>query len=389
MSLSKVTENSTVGIGANVEVTGSGATAIGSNTKASNTSSVSIGFQANSSGDSAIAIGGESNSSGDQSIALGNSATATKYGSIAIGTGSIAEREAYVTGFKPTGISDKTDIDEKAFTSTAAEMSIGKDGTIRQITHVSAGSKDTDAVNVAQLKSLINLGMKFNADKGVAQNNKLGSQINIQGDHKNIHTTISQDNQGNSTIQVQLNPKLTVDTVQANQSIHVGTPQNGTVINSDGISIHNGPSLTNKGLNNGDKQITHVASGLGDRQLSEVTGDALNNAVNVGDLQKAFKQLPFDQKINQVKNDLDAKIHDMGKKANAGIAASMAMANLPQPFSAGKSMIGASISHYRNEHALSIGVSRISDNGKWIIKTSVSEDTQHNFGAGISTGYQW
>ena len=123
----------------------------------------------------------------------------------------------------------------------------------------------------------------------------------------------------------------------------------------------------------GDKpqRITNVAPG----EVSETSTDAVNGS-----------QL---HAVNVKVNNLQDKINKTRKEAHAGSAAAAAMANLPQAFRSGKSMISAAMGTYKDQQALAIGVSRISDNGKWIIKGSLSSDSQHNFSTGVGVGYQW
>ncbi len=380
-ALGNVTASSTTGIGAHVNVGGDSATAIGSNSVAKGESSVALGVQAKSMDDSSIAIGATTEAHGYESIALGNSAQASQEQSIAIGAetktevkdgiaignSSVVKRAQGVQGFNPLASRDNK-IDEKAFHSTGAAVSIGKEGKIRQITHVSAGTEDTDAVNVAQLKSAIHLGLKFKGDQGGPVTNKLGSQVDIKGDNENITTKLKQSHAGATVIKVELKKDLHVNSLKAKDRIQVGNVN----VDNSGVTIQNGPALTKNGLNNGGNIISNVAD-----------GKAPTDAVNRRQLEG------LKQEMHHIQTGIDDKIHKVSKESRAGSASAVATALLPQPFSAGRSMIGASLGHYRDQQAIAIGASRISDNGKWIIKTAVSEDTQKNFGGGMSFGYQW
>ncbi len=103
-------------------------------------------------------------------------------------------------------------------------------------------------------------------------------------------------------------------------------------------------------------------------------GTEPNDAVNVAQLQNLA--VNFDDKLNQVSDD-----------ANAGTASAMAMAGLPQAFIEGKSMAVGATSYYNGQGAVAVGLSKISDNGRWVIKTGVSADTGGEvggtFGAGV------
>ncbi|MDG6896469.1 hypothetical protein A6A19_00215 [Actinobacillus delphinicola] len=544
-ALSNVSNNSTVGIGAAVKVKGDGATAVGSKSESDGDSSIAVGYQAKSEGDSSIAIGSQSESVKQNTIALGSEAKANQDNSIAIGGNtktnvadgiaigyqSMVTRGSGSYGFNPYP-EDKDKSSSKAFYSTGAAVSIGKEGKIRQITHVSAGTEDTDAVNVAQLKSVIHLGLKFKGDHGGPVTNKLGSQVDIKGDNKNITTELKQTPTGTTIIKVELNKDLDVNSLKAKDHIQVGNVK----VDNQGITIANGqmhgPSLTKNGLDNANNKITHVASGFDGKSFSDIEkisnsdNEIFKNAVNVGDLTQAIKsvktainhvdltkgldfsgntghgqqklgshiaiqgskadpnavyssenlttqytqqqngngvieikmkdtptfkainvgrdktgaqtkitqqgitiqshkgqpavsltaqglnnggnvisnvadgQAPMDavnlrqldglkKEMHHIQAGIDDKIHKVSKESRAGSASAVATALLPQPFSAGRSMVGASLGHYRDQQAIAIGVSRISDNGKWIVKTAVSKDTQKNFGGGMSFGYQW
>ncbi|MCY1560847.1 Autotransporter adhesin UpaG [compost metagenome] len=92
-----------------------------------------------------------------------------------------------------------------------------------------------------------------------------------------------------------------------------------------------------------------------------------------------------DARYNDLKNDLD----EQDDTLSAGIAGAMAMASLPQPYEPGASMAAAGVSSYRGQAALSVGISRISDNGKWVTKLQGSADSQGEVGVGVGVGYQW
>ena len=379
-ALSNVSNNSTVGIGAAVTVKGNGGTAVGSRAESDGNSSIAVGYQAKSEGDGSIAIGSQSVSENQNTIALGSEAKANQDNSIAIGGNtetniadgiaigyqSVVTRGAGSYGFNPYS-EDKDKSSFKAFYSTGAAVSIGKEDKIRQITHVSAGTEDTDAVNVAQLKSAIHLGLKFKGDQGGPVTNKLGSQVDIKGDNENITTKLKQSHAGATVIKVELKKDLHVNSLKAKDRIQVGNVN----VDNSGVTIQNGPALTKNGLNNGGNIISNVAD-----------GKAPTDAVNRRQLEG------LKQEMHHIQTGIDDKIHKVSKESRAGSASAVATALLPQPFSAGRSMIGASLGHYRDQQAIAIGASRISDNGKWIIKTAVSEDTQKNFGGGMSFGYQ-
>ncbi len=83
---------------------------------------------------------------------------------------------------------------------------------------------------------------------------------------------------------------------------------------------------------------------------------------------------------------LSGDIEEAGDLANAGTASAMAMASTPQAYLPGKSMLSGGASHYNGESAVSIGLSKLSDNGRWIFKANGSADTQGKFGVAVGAG---
>lgn len=122
-----------------------------------------------------ISLGNKNKIEADNAVAIGNGTKVEAVGGVAIGVGSVADRAAGIKGaFAPDTIPTG---EESTWTSTAGAFSVGEEGkTTRQITNVAAGSKATDAVNVAQL---------FATNQQVAQNaqsiSKLGNRINKVG----------------------------------------------------------------------------------------------------------------------------------------------------------------------------------------------------------------
>ncbi|MEH8048418.1 YadA-like family protein, partial [Gallibacterium anatis] len=113
------------------------------------------------------------------------------------------------------------------------------------------------------------------------------------------------------------------------------------------------------------RRLTNVAAGAAD-----------TDAVNVSQLKGVASN------INQQLNNLSQNI--------SGVAASSAaMANLPQAYLPGKSMVAVSTGYHKGQSAIALGVSRVADNGKLIIKASASHNTQNDFTGGIGVGYQW
>ena len=87
--------------------------------------------------------------------------------------------------------------------------------------------------------------------------------------------------------------------------------------------------------------------------------------------------------------NLGARIGQVEDAANAGTAAAMAMAGLPQAYLPGKSMMAVGGSVYRGESGYAIGYSTISDGGNWIVKGTATGNSRGHYGATAAVGYQW
>ena len=178
------------------KATGNRALAIGSATTANGLESIAIGSRVNSTSQHSIAIGTGSNASAVKSVAIGPDSRATVDGGVALGRDSVADVAGGVTnkGYNPN--TNRTDIYSgltgNVLTSTTGAVSIGNGSTVtRQLTGLAAGTKDTDAVNVAQLKS-VNLAFSGNVNTGNV--NIANSTLGIKGDNTYITTSANGQN---------------------------------------------------------------------------------------------------------------------------------------------------------------------------------------------------
>ncbi|EAM8512150.1 YadA-like family protein [Salmonella enterica] len=222
----------------------------------------------------------------------------------------------------------------------------GIDGAGMKITNVAdgviaAGSKDV--VNGGQIHDFVSgeiaRPITFSADSGTPYDARMGTVVNVKGDNKNIHTTVS----GN-TLSVSLNESINVKSVTATESLSVA---NGASVDMGGNAIHNVGNATRPG-----------------------------DAVNYGQFQQAFSNLG--NQINRVE-----------RRANAGAAAAIATAGLTQAYIPGKSMMSMSGGTFQGESSLAIGMSTISDNGSWVLKGSFSSTTRNQTGASVGVGFQF
>jgi hypothetical protein len=340
--------DSSVALGHNTKVNGKQSIAIGSGAEALGNQSISIGTGNKVTGDHSGAIGDPTIVNGansysvgnnnqvltDDTFVLGNNVTKTVAGSVVLGNGSAATTGAGEAGY---ALSVATNADKAAInktTSSTGAVAVGdaSSGIYRQITGVAAGSVDSDAVNVAQLKAVGNqvvttqttlvnsLGgnAKVNADgtiTGPTYNVAQGNQTNV-GDAltaldnaintaattskstvsngQNIVVSKSKNADGSDNYEVSTAKDLTVDSVKAgdtvlnNAGITIGN--NAVVLNNTGLTISGGPSVTLAGIDAGNKTIQNVANAVN-----------ATDAVNKGQLDSAINNV--NNNVNELANN--------------------------------------------------------------------------------------
>ena len=178
------------------KATGNRALAIGSATTANGLESIAIGSRVNSTSQHSIAIGTSSTASAVKSVAIGPDSRATVDGGVALGRDSVADVAGGTAnkGYNPN--TNRTDVysglNGNVLTSTTGAVSIGNGSTVtRQLTGLAAGTRDTDAVNVAQLKS-VNLAFSGNVNTGNV--NIAKSTLGLKGDNTYITTSANGQN---------------------------------------------------------------------------------------------------------------------------------------------------------------------------------------------------
>ncbi|WP_231709003.1 YadA family autotransporter adhesin [Pseudomonas denitrificans (nom. rej.)] len=305
---------------------------------------------------------------GKNSVAAGVNASATSDGGVALGSDSVAAREAGATGYVPDGATDEQTQAIAATTSTRGAVSVGdaSSGIYRQVTGVAAGSEDSDAVNVAQLKGVVN---STNADITNIANGKDGMfQVNNTSNLPKPKVTGKDAVAGGAGAEA-----------SGANSAAIGTRAKATASNSVALgndSIADRSNSVSVGSAGSERQITNLAAGTAD-----------TDAVNLAQLNKATGDI--NNNINNVYSDLKHDLKKQDDTLSAGIAGALAAATLPQPYVPGASMASVGMGNYRGQNALAIGVSRISDNGKWVTKLSGNTDSQGEFGVSVGVGYQW
>ncbi len=379
---------------------------IGSNNKATNIkSTIVMGDENTLEGrQGVISLGNKNTIEADDAVAIGNGTTVTAENGVAIGVGSVADRVAGSLGaFAP----DTSPVGAlSTWTSTKGAVSVGDKvrNITRQITNVAAGSEDTDAVNVAQLKKALEsididagTGIKvdkitnegkttyristnivgsetntdtttvtpketdtgntdtsqgttngtstkigetvtvgtetkatsFGADDNKTADVKPGETLTINGDKKNISTSVN-----GKSIQVKLNDEIDVTKITAG-TVSVGN----TTITTDGLTIKDGPSITKTGIDGGNQKVTGVAAG----EISSTSTDAVNGSQLFATNQQVAQNA---QSINKLGNRIN--------KVGAGAAALAALH--PLDFDPDdKWDFAAGYGNYNGENAAAIG----------------------------------
>ena len=200
---------------------------------------------------------------------------------------------------------------------------------------VNEGGIANNTTNITANKAEIDKGMNF-GDGKTANNYKLGDTINVKTGDNLTSTTIKDG------VRVALDRNIKVDSITT-----------GDV------------SMSADGINAGAKRVTNVANGI----------DA-TDAINVAQLND------FGYRVNN-------KIDKVGDEANAGISSAMAMAALPQAYITGKSMLTGGMASYNGEAAVAVGLSKLSDNGRYVFKISGSADTEGNAGGAAGIGFHF
>ena len=278
-----------------------------------------------------------------------------------------------------------------ATTVNTTTINLGEGDNSTPITVVSGKDKDKDKYAAPNLDgktpkrmkfgdetvATLSDGLKFGANVGDVYGAKLNSQINVKGADSNtnwsefdggdnVMTNI--DKSGNLRVGIKKN--LKVESVTANKFT-----AGDTVIDGNGVTIKNGPSMTKNGIDAGNKQITNVAPG----RIAADSTDAVNGS--------QLHEVKAD--MNNKINHLNGQVNKLGKRVNAGTASALAASQLPQAYIPGKSMVSVAAGNYQGQNAVALGMSRISDNGKIIIRLAGTSDTQGKVGVAVGAGYHW
>ena len=250
---SKATGASATALGPQAKATGSTAVAIGLNSEANQSATVAVGYNSAASGENAAAYGNTAKAAGKNSLALGANTQATVEGGVALGAGSIANTVAGA-GYNPnTGRTNTfTGLSGNALTSTWAAVSIGDGTNTRQLTGLAAGTNNTDAVNVAQLKSM---NLAFTADGSTKGDvNLTNSALNVVGDSTYITT------KGNNQTLTISGKKQTITVTDGTASASVGLADANNV--AQAINQANAAQTISYKANGGTANTVKVSDGL-------------------------------------------------------------------------------------------------------------------------------
>ena len=352
-------------------------------------------------------------------IAIGSNASANHANSIAMGSGSQTTRGAQT---------DYTAYNMDAPQNSVGEFSVGSEDGQRQITNVAAGSADTDAVNVGQLKV---------TDERVAQNTQ--SITNLNNQVTNLDTRVTNIENGIGDIVTTGSTKYfktNTDGVDANaqgkDSVAIGSGSIAAADNSVALgtgSVADEENTISVGSSTNQRRITNVAAGKnatdavnvaqlksseaggvrydtkadgsidysnitlgggngGTTRISNVSAGVNNNdAVNYAQLKQSVQETK--QYTDQRMVEMDNKLSKTESKLSGGIASAMAMTGLPQAYTPGASMASIDGGTYNGESAVALGVSMVSANGRWVYKLQGSTNSQGEYSAALGAGIQW
>lgn len=276
----------TVSLGAHASTTAYGATAIGGASVANGKYSLAMA-QGTANGYGAITIGMDSKTDNDYAVAIGNKAKATGVGSMALGDDSVADRLAGTVGYLAEGKDDAT------WKSTKSALSVGdrENNVTRQITGLAAGTEDTDAVNVAQLK-VVEAEAKKHSSVIAGDNTTVTTGTNAAGGVE-YKVSVNKDlNEMNS-----VNFGKATDDVRSTVTKDGARFFNGSEnigVTSNGIQIENTDTLdqakfdkTGMYASEGNKTVYYTTAGIsaGDQIINNVkAGVKDTDAVNVKQL---------------------------------------------------------------------------------------------------------
>jgi autotransporter adhesin len=377
---------------------------------------------ATAAGTEAVAVGPQASAAGANSVAVGNGASSSAGNSVALGAGSVASvgaQSGYTAAYGQAGASN-----------SAGEVSVGSTGSERKITHVADGSDDHDATNVGQLKN----GVNYAIDQSKSYTDqKIQNITNVAGSFRANNTNNLADPSASGANSAAGGAG---STAAGANSTALGNGSQAQADNSVALgagSVANRANTVSVGAAGAERQVVNVADGsqatdavnvrqlqasqqgtirydttvngatnynsvtLGSTSSGPTTvrnvaaGTAGTDAVNVDQLKSGMAQTLdwskayTDERMGGFERDL----RKTDNRASAGIASAMATAALPQPSEAGRSMASIAAGSYNGESGVALGISGVSEGGRWIYKFSGSTNSRGEAGVAVGAGIQW
>ncbi|EDV9433558.1 hypothetical protein YY29_000527 [Salmonella enterica subsp. enterica] len=352
-------------------------------------------------------------------IAIGSNARANHANSIAMGNGSQTTRGAQT---------DYTAYNMDTPQNSVGEFSVGSEDGQRQITNVAAGSADTDAVNVSQLKV---------TDSRVAANTESINNLNTQVSSLDTRVTNIENGIGDivttgSTKYFKTNTDGVDANAQGADSVAIGSGSIAAAENSVALgtnSVADEANTVSVGSSTQQRRITNVAAGVNNTDAVNVAqlkaseagsvryetnadgsvnysvlnlGDGSGGTTRIGNVSAAvndtdavnYAQLKRSVEeantyTDQKMGEMNSKIKGVENKMSGGIASAMAMAGLPQAYAPGANMTSIAGGTFNGESAVAIGVSMVSESGDWVYKLQGTSNSQGDYSAAIGAGFQW
>ncbi|EEG9877454.1 trimeric autotransporter adhesin SadA [Salmonella enterica] len=352
-------------------------------------------------------------------IAIGSNTRANHANSIAMGNGSQTTRGAQT---------DYTAYNMDTPQNSVGEFSVGSEDGQRQITNVAAGSADTDAVNVSQLKV---------TDAQVSRNTQSITNLNTQVSNLDTRVTNIENGIGDivttgSTKYFKTNTDGADANAQGADSVAIGSGSIAAAENSVALgtnSVADEANTVSVGSSTQQRRITNVAAGVNNTDAVNVAqlkaseagsvryetnadgsvnysvlnlGDGSGGTTRIGNVSAAvndtdavnYAQLKRSVEeantyTDQKMGEMNSKIKGVENKMSGGIASAMAMAGLPQAYAPGANMTSIAGGTFNGESAVAIGVSMVSESGGWVYKLQGTSNSQGDYSAAIGAGFQW
>ena len=386
-------------------------------------------------GENAIAVGAKTIVNGDSGVGIGYGAVVDQsaFNGIAIGSNAQVNHANSIA----LGSNSQTTVGaQSSYTAynmdtpqtSVGEVSVGSGDGQRQITNVAAGSADTDAVNVGQLKV---------TDSRVAANTESINNLNTQVSNLDTRVTNIENSVGDivttgSTKYFKTSSTGADANAQGADSVAMGSGSIAAAENSVALgtnSVADEANTVSVGSSTQQRRITNVAAGVNNTDAVNVaqlkaseagsvryetnTDGSLNysvlnlgdgsggttrignvsaavndtDAVNYAQLKRSVEEANTytDQKMGE----MNSKIKGVENKMSGGIASAMAMAGLPQAYAPGANMTSIAGGTFNGESAVALGVSMVSESGGWVYKLQGTSNSQGDYSAAIGAGFQW